>query len=180
MGSRRNPKNARSISDRTAGIRSVLDSLRRIVRVSRVSSRAAEKHTGLSAAQLFVLQQLHPDQPLSLNALAERTYTHQSSVCVVVERLVEKKLVARKQSSNDGRRVELSLTKLGGEVRGLFGDPFQTALIATLQKMNAPKRLQLARLLGELIDNAGLSDASPPPMLDGENTDSRSRKNIGA
>jgi len=56
-------------------VRRVLDAVRRIVQVLRVSSRAAEKLVGLSAAQLFVLHRLEETQAISLNELAERTLT---------------------------------------------------------------------------------------------------------
>src|SRR4051794_22052590 len=92
-------------------VRAVLDSIRRIVRELRLSSRAAEKHVGLSGAQLFVLQKLAEGGcALSLNELADRTLTHQSSVSVVVQKLAERRLIKTFRSSQDGRRVELSLT----------------------------------------------------------------------
>src|SRR4051794_8130303 len=69
-------------------VRAIMDAIRRIVRVLRVSSRAAEKQVGLSGAQLFVLHKLADTPALSLNELADRTRTHQSSVSVVVQRLV--------------------------------------------------------------------------------------------
>src|SRR5213595_876038 len=64
--------------------REVLDAVRRIVRWLRVSSRAAERDVGLSAAQLFVLSRLNDEAAMSLNDLAQRTLTHQSSASVVV------------------------------------------------------------------------------------------------
>src|SRR5665213_199086 len=73
-------------------IREILDSIRRIVRLLRVSSREAEREVGLSGAQLFVLRTLSEHKFLSVNELAERTHTHQSSVSVVVQVLVDKGL----------------------------------------------------------------------------------------
>src|SRR5213078_2142253 len=93
--------------------RRVLDDIRQIVRALRESSRAAEAFAGTSGAQLFVLQILSREQPLSLGELAARTLTHQSSVSVVVQRLVDRGLVARSRSTRDGRRVELAPTRLG-------------------------------------------------------------------
>src|SRR5689334_4760067 len=90
--------------------RSVLDSIRRIVQALRMYDKAAEKHVGLSGAQLFVLEKLHGGKALSLNELAQRTLTHQSSVSVVVQRLVERGLVVSCVSREDARRIELSLT----------------------------------------------------------------------
>src|SRR4051812_12400160 len=42
----------------TEDIQVVMDSIRRIVRLLRVSARASERLVGISGAQLFVLQQL--------------------------------------------------------------------------------------------------------------------------
>src|SRR4051812_6073325 len=92
---------------------SILDSIRRIVRGLRVSSRTAEKELGISGAQLFVLQKLNVNSSLSLNELAERTLTHQSSVSVVIGRLVDRGLVLRTASKTDARRLELSLSAKG-------------------------------------------------------------------
>src|SRR5262245_7661013 len=94
-----------------ASSRAVLDAIRRIVQVLRVSSRAAEREVGLSAAQLFVLDRLAgANQALSVNELAERTLTHQSSVSVVVQKLEKHGLIGRGRAANDARRMELSLT----------------------------------------------------------------------
>src|SRR5438105_1752584 len=137
--------------------RAVLDSLRRIVRALRVSSRVAEKRVGLSGAQLFVLRQLAGGGAMSVNDLADRTLTHQSSVSVVVRRLVEKGLVARKTSSGDGRRAELSLTRSGKNRAAKGPDPAQYALVRALRSMPARRRTRLAQMLAELVSRAGMA-----------------------
>jgi DNA-binding MarR family transcriptional regulator len=81
-----------------------LDAIRRIIRVLRRSSRRSEQQVGIGGAQLFVLQQLADAPAGSINDLAARTYTHQSSVSVVVRRLVEQGLVARQASASDRHR----------------------------------------------------------------------------
>ena len=90
-----------------------LDAVRRIVRVLRESSARTERQLGIGGAQLFVLHQLASAPAGSINELAERTYTHQSSVSVVVRRLVEQGLVARRPAADDARRRELRLTAAG-------------------------------------------------------------------
>src|SRR5260221_224334 len=62
----------------TAEVRTAIDALRRIVRALRVSARAAEKRLGISAPQLFVLQQLADHARLSIGELARPTATAQS------------------------------------------------------------------------------------------------------
>src|SRR5919202_5343906 len=108
---------AHTSAARAAGdTRIVLDAVRRIFQALHESSRWAEKHLGLTGAQLFVLQQLADSPCPSLNELAARTHTHQSSVSTVVARLVERGLVVRGAGESDARRVELRLSSEGRKV----------------------------------------------------------------
>src|SRR3954464_281202 len=86
-----------------------MDAVRAIVRALRINTRAIELKIGISLAQLFVLQQVAERPAESLNDRAERTATHQSSVSVVVRRLVDRGLVTRRSSSVDKRRVQIAL-----------------------------------------------------------------------
>jgi DNA-binding MarR family transcriptional regulator len=156
-------KPARSASSALEA-RSILDSIRKIVQVLRVASRAAEKGVGLSGAQLFVLHHLSGHDALSLNELAERTLTHQSSVSVVVQRLVDRGLVSRVRSEQDARRIELSLTRAG---RGLLAKSPQAAqdqIIEAVQRLTEKDRKALARSIALLIAELGLEE-EPAPML---------------
>lgn len=144
--------------------RSVLDSLRRLVQGLRVAARAAESEIGLSGAQLFVLQKLGEETMMSVNDLADRTCTHQSSVSVVVQRLVEKGLVRRVPSEEDRRRVELSLTPTGRKLLTRSPTAAQDQILAAMESMAAGNRKQLAQRLGELVERMGLSE-EPATML---------------
>src|SRR4051812_1769765 len=89
---------------------SILDSIRRIVRALRAASRRAESLSGVSGARLFVLGALKDGSPLTINEIAARTYTHQSTVSTIVSRLAAAGLLARATSSVDARRREVRLT----------------------------------------------------------------------
>src|SRR5689334_16145185 len=91
----------------------ILNSVRRLVRLLRVSDRQAQSELGVSGAQLFVLTELGKTPALSLNELAARTLTDQSSVSVVVTRLVEGGFVTRDRDDRDARRLVLHLTRSG-------------------------------------------------------------------
>src|SRR5829696_4574892 len=84
-----------------------MNAVRSVVRALRINTRAIESQMGISLAQLFVLQQLADRPANSLNELAERTATHQSSVSVVVRRLVDGGYVSRTTSAHDKRRIEI-------------------------------------------------------------------------
>jgi DNA-binding MarR family transcriptional regulator len=141
--------------------RAVLDAIRRIVQTLRESSRLAERRAGLSGAQLFVLHQIAEHPGSSVNELAAHTHTHQSSVSVVVTRLVEQGLVQRATSENDGRRVELTLTSQGRRLSSRMPDPAQARLVASIDQLAPARRRQLAATLGEVADTLAGADGAP-------------------
>lgn len=128
----------------------VLDALRRITRELRLSSRAAEQELGVSGAQLFVLQQLATEGAESLNELAERTRTDQSSVSVVVSRLVERGLVTREVSATDGRRVTIELTQAGQRLVRRSPEPMQARLLEAIEALSPRELDTLGRVLSKL------------------------------
>lgn len=139
----------------------VLDAVRRIVHALRESSRWAEKHVGLSGAQLFVLQALAGSAPISVNELAARTHTHQSSVSTVISRLVDGGFVKRLRSADDARRAELSLTPKGRRLAGRAPHAAQTLLIRGVERLPARRRSLLASTLSELAAAMDAIDRSP-------------------
>jgi DNA-binding MarR family transcriptional regulator len=158
-------------------VRASLDGIRRIVQVLRSASRAAEQDVGLSGAQLFVLHRLASEPSLSVNELAERTLTHQSSVSVVVARLVDKGLVARATSEEDGRRAVLSLTRRGRALVGKAPTVAQDRLIAGLERLTSGERRDLAKALGRLLEAMGEPQANPPMFFeDGPTRPKRRRR----
>ena len=156
-------------------VRAVMDALRRLVRALRLSARAAEKTAGISGAQLFVLQELAAAPVDSLGALAARTHTDQSSVSVVVRRLVEHGLVARRHAITDARRIELALTAPGRAVLRRAPEPVQKRLLAALARLSPPRRRALARTLTE-IAQAAVPEGERPGMFFEEEPAGRARR----
>jgi DNA-binding MarR family transcriptional regulator len=144
----------------------VLDSFRRLVRLLRLSSREAERQVGLSGAQLFVLQKLSEAKMLSINDLADSTHTHQSSVSVVAQTLVDKGLVSRARAEDDARRLELKLTPAARALLRKAPGAAQDRLIAAIGKLPAATRRQLAVDLAKLVAEAGLGDGEAPMLMD--------------
>lgn len=147
-----------------------MNAVRSIVRALRINTRAIELKMGISLAQLFVLQQLAERPASSLNELADRTATHQSSVSVVVRRLVERGLVSRTSAATDKRRIEIEVTPAGRNL--LAGAPMtiQTQLMQALNRMSGDEQATLADLLERWLREAKI-DLATPPMLgedDGE------------
>jgi DNA-binding MarR family transcriptional regulator len=136
--------------DQSKDLRYVLDAFRRIVQMLRTGSRDVERRIGLSGAQLFALQQLAASPGASINELATRTFTHQSSVSVVVQHLVDRGLVAKVKGDDDRRRVELKVTAAGKALLRRAPEPVQGRLIAAIEALDAKRRRALAEMLGEV------------------------------
>src|SRR4249919_1901407 len=152
-----------SVGDEQAIERS-MNAVRSIVRALRINTRAIESQMGISLAQLFVLQQLADRPANSLNELAERTATHQSSVSVVVRRLVDNGYVSRTTSAHDKRRIEIDVTPTG---RGLLADApstIQLQLVTSLRGMSGSDQKKLADLLDRWLHDAKIDLASPPML----------------
>lgn len=139
-----------------------MNAVRAMVRALRVSSRMIESKMGISGAQLFVLQQLADKPAHSLNELADRTATHQSSVSVVVRRLVDRGYVTRTTSDADRRRVELALTDKGRTLLAGAPTTVQIKLLRAVRGLNPDDRKSLATLLQAWVRAAGIEDTTPP------------------
>lgn len=144
----------------------IMDSLRSIVQTLRRSSSACEKLTGLTGAQVFVLQQIQSKNGLSLNELAALTFTHQSTMSEVVGRLEGKGLVLRNKSAEDARRLEIHLTGEGAVVLSSRDSTAQEKLIRAIGELPAETVTHLAQGLDQLIRVAGLSDQPPAMFFD--------------
>jgi DNA-binding MarR family transcriptional regulator len=155
---------ARRAPASSADVRAALDALRRIVQALRHPTATGGRQR-LTSAQLFALQRVAEHPGLSLNELAALTFTHQSSVSVVVQRLVERGLVARVHASDDHRRLRLTLTREGRRVLHDAPPAVQDQLIAALRALPRAKRRTLAEALAALAQSVTPKDEPHPPMF---------------
>ncbi|GAC1429083.1 MAG: MarR family transcriptional regulator [Thermoanaerobaculia bacterium] len=157
----------------------VLNAFRGLVKALRLADRAGLKVHGLGAAQVFVLHELNRESPLSVNNLAERTATDQSTVSVVVNKLVEKGLVERVRSQTDARRTELSLTTRGRHLMRRLPPPVQQTVMAAVRLMSPARARALADMLEQIVSHLGVSDEFPPMFFEdstADESDSASRQ----
>lgn len=156
-----------NVSTRTAAeVRAVLDGVRRIVRGLHESSREAERRHGVTGAQLFVLRSLADAGPLTVNELAERTFTHQSSVSTVIARLSRAGLVSRRAHAVDGRRRIIALTAAGRRVLASAPHAVQEWLIQAVLDLPPATRRTVAHALGRVAD-AMATQRNPTMFFEG-------------
>jgi len=164
MRTRSSSASRRSPVDRDSTLSAVV-SIRRIVQALRVASQRTQAQAGISAAQLFVLQQLGADDGLSLNELAARTFTDRSSVAAVVDRLGARGFIERSVDPLDRRRAAIHLTPSGRRVLERAPDAPTTMLVAALDKLEARQRATLADSLRQLTAALGIADSTAPMLF---------------
>ena len=144
----------------------ILNAIRQLVRALRLFDREAQSKYGISAAQMFVLHALDQDAVLSLNELAERTATDQSSASVVVQRLVDAGCVSRTAKKEDRRHIELRLTPKGRSVIRKSPPPAQQKILSIVESMSPRDRKQFATLLDAFVEEFGVTGRKPGMLFE--------------
>ena len=163
----------------SAEVRTVLDAFRRIVQALRGDRGGKSGRSPLSSAQLFALQQLAEHPGASINDLAALTFTHQSSVSVVVQRLVRRRLVGKITARDDRRRHRLALRAEGRRLLRRAPAAIQERLIAAVYGLPGGERRALARSLGSLARSIAPPDMTPHPPMFFEDASGRAGQNQG-
>ncbi|HEX2780596.1 MAG TPA: MarR family transcriptional regulator [Gemmatimonadaceae bacterium] len=147
---------------------SALQSVRGLVAGMRRSARAIETSVGLSNAQLFLLEQMGSDGPLTVGQLARRLHVRANTVSMTVGKLVERGLARRATPSDDRRRTTVTITAAGRRVLRRAPQPPTTRLLAALDAMPPRDLRALARGLETLTRTMQLDVSRAPLMFERE------------
>ncbi|HEU4643377.1 MAG TPA: MarR family transcriptional regulator [Gemmatimonadaceae bacterium] len=164
---RRRPRRAIATSRRDAAIVAAVSGIRRLERALRLAARQVESVTRLSAAQLFVLEQLAGAPADSLNDLALRTLTDRSSVSALVDRLTDLGLVTRRSDRADRRRQRIRITATGRRVLASATRSPTALLIDGLRHLTRAELTGLVTGIARLDHAMALAAASARPLADG-------------
>jgi DNA-binding MarR family transcriptional regulator len=157
--------NSDSVSDEIA---EALQRVRALVEGLSKSARGVENRTGVTNAQLFLLQQIRARRHLTVNDLAALAMTTQSTVSIVLSRLERKGLVKRSRSPVDRRSVVLQLTAAGKRLLRRAPRPATSEVLRALARLSREELRALSHGLGALGRELGLT-VKPPSMLFEEN-----------
>lgn len=144
----------------------VLQRLRALVGGLGQSARAIEERTGVTNAQLFLLQQLATGDGSSIRDLAAHAHTGQSAVSAIVGRLVTRRLVRRARSPVDGRSVILTLTESGRALVRRAPEPLATRLLRAIGDLDARELRALVRGLAGLSRSMRLPDQASAMLFE--------------
>lgn len=137
--------------------RQSLVALRRIMRATDLNARNLARDTGLTLAQLLVLQALADTGALAVKDISIRLGVSQATMTSVIDRMVGKGLVRREKSDIDRRQTMISLTEIGRAKLDSAPDPVQDFYSS---RFNALPDWEQAMILAALERVVVLMDAS--------------------
>lgn len=113
----------------------IVPSLLSIAKSTRAFLALLLAEIGLHPGQDQLIDRLDPNAPVSVSTLAEQLAVRPSTVSKMLDRLIEKELVARIANSRDARRTMVQLTPLGEQaqtsIRNLWRR-LETDLVASI------------------------------------------------
>ena len=156
------PTKSRKSRQASGAVRTAaLDRVRTLVSALSHSARAVERSTGITNAQLFLLRQLSEADSLSVNDLAARARTQQSTVSIVVARLVRAGFAAKRKSVDDGRIAIITLTAKGRRILAHAPTPPTAALLRAIERLSDRDARALSGGVGALLSTL---DLTPPEV----------------
>jgi len=143
--------------------RTLLKSIRRIVRANDLQSRALAKSIGLTGPQLVILMAVGELGEVTTKALADHADLSPATVVMVLENLEQRAIVQRYRSDMDRRIVFTRLTPKGQQLIShaprVFGDGFARRF-AMLPSSRRRELIASLTSLAELMSPAA-GDGSP-------------------
>ena len=116
--------------------------------------RADQSGKGVTERQASVLDHLDPARPTTLSKLAEHMGVSRSAMSIIVARLVRGGYIVQSRDDQDGRRVSLTLTAAGVQVKAEHSVLDSELLRRMLERMPAAELESSLRGLESLAKHA--------------------------
>jgi DNA-binding MarR family transcriptional regulator len=110
----------------------------------------AESDSGLTVAQFRCLKMVQRSTDVSLGELADANGVSAPAMSKLVDGLVEAGLLERRGSTDDRRRIELTVTTAGKRKLDIVGERLKTHLASQLAPLGAAELAVLERALARL------------------------------
>jgi DNA-binding MarR family transcriptional regulator len=148
--------------------RSIVRSLRRIIRAVGLYSRELLRRRNLTAPQLATLRQLRRKGPLSAGELARGISVSQATVTGIVDRLEHRGMVTRARDPEDRRRVVIDLTDAAREVVATSPPPLHERFMLRLAELAPSEREEIDRVLCLIVEMMEAETVEAAPVLAAE------------
>lgn len=144
-----------------------LIALRRILRAISLYDRELAHSTGVTPAQLRVLQILNYNQDGSATpkALANQMGIAQATVTTILDKLEGLNLIARQRSETDRRQTNVVITEQGRQRVREAPDALQQRFVRAFDRMQDWEQAQLVASLERVATMLDASDIDASPVL---------------
>lgn len=147
-------------------IDAVLIALRKVIRATDLHSKYLAKNTGLTTAQLLILQSIQNMGEVSIGEISKKISLSQATVTSILDRLVDKGLVYRERSTEDKRKVHAYLTE---DAVALIKDapaPLQKQFTKQFEALNEWEQSMMISSLQRIAQMMDAEDIDASPVLD--------------
>jgi len=146
-------------------VRQVLAAVRRILHAADLRSRRLSRETGLTAAQLAVLQAIADLGEVTTGKIAADASLTQATVTVILDRLVERGLVERYRSEGDRRIVHSRLTVAGASALAAAEPAVSARLVREFERLPADRQAELVASLEWMVRALGVAEEDWPTAV---------------
>ena len=143
----------------------VLVSLRRIIRATDLHSRKLGKRTGLTTPQLVIIQAIGQSRDPTVSDIAKAVSLSLATVTTILNRLEGNGLVNRERSAIDRRRVIVTLTDKGEEMRATAPKPLQDSFVDRFSKLETWEQYQIVAALERVATMMDAEQLDAAPIL---------------
>ncbi len=105
------------------------------------------KKTGLSGAQLWIMQQVYNFKGINNAELAKNLTIHVSTCSLLVNKLIKKNLIEKTRDPKDERKIVLTLSPKGKQLMAKAPKSPEGAIPSTLKKLNIEELEELNTVL---------------------------------
>lgn len=143
--------------------REVIAAIRRIIRATDVHSRQLVKHSGLTSAQILIMNAIGSNRFHNTSKIAEEVALSPATVTNILDRLEHREYIERQRDERDKRKVNIWLTDKGREVLNNAPTLLQQSFIARFDDLETWEQNMIVASLQRvaLLMNAHELDASP-------------------
>ena len=111
------------------------------------------KENGLTMPRFLVLWHITKYEPVNMSVLHKKMYMANSTLTVIVDKLVKEELVKRYRNPEDRREVLLELTEKGNDLLCEMLNIRQSFLEKAMHKLNVEEKNTLINLLKPVAKN---------------------------
>ncbi len=106
----------------------------------------------LTKKQFFTLLEIQKHEKIELKNLSRELYVSTSSLCILLNKLVEQDYVYREEDTKDRRNTFYGITEKGDEIINVEIDKFMNIINDKIDKLHLDKKKELEESLQKTIN----------------------------